>query len=241
VHADGHLAMVTRPAVPEPAEGWSQAPAGSAPHHTWFSTDDGQRGLAVLCEGLPEHEALPGDDGLTLALTLLRAVGRLSRSDLATRHGPAGPCRPTPDAQCLGTLEVRYGLLPYSQDPLQAGVPGLAAAFDVPLLARPVPAGHGPRPACGSLVSLEPGCLLLSALKCSEAGDRLVVRFYNPGTSPVTGLVRFGLPVGRVWRASAGETEIEELTTVPAGPGCQIPIPVGPAEIVSLLVERAAE
>lgn len=69
-------------------------------------------GLALFNRGLPEYEASVTPDGKsnTLALTLLRGVGWLSRSDLSTRIGEAGPFLETPDAQCLGTHLFEYGI-----------------------------------------------------------------------------------------------------------------------------------
>ena len=53
-------------------------------------------GLTVVAPGLPEAEVTP--DGV-IAITLLRAVGWLARTDLRQRPQPAGPAVPTPGAQ----------------------------------------------------------------------------------------------------------------------------------------------
>ncbi len=51
---------------------------------------------------------LPESDGRgALALTVLRAVGWLSRADLRSRPGPAGPGLPTPGAQVPGPASAR--------------------------------------------------------------------------------------------------------------------------------------
>jgi alpha-mannosidase len=234
VYADGHFAVLSHPAVPVEVDDWTQPPSGISPHHTWFGTSDGRRGLVVLSEGLPEHEALPSEGGLTLALTLLRAVGQLSCSGLTTRPGQAGPSRPTPDAQCLGTHRFRYGIVLYEGDPWTAGLPHLASSFDSPLLAQPISRGEGHLPPTFSFVALNGEDLMLSALKRNEAGDGAVVRFYNAGESTSTPTVRFGLPVDRVQRASAEEIELAELESIGAR---QYRLQVQPAEIVSLLVE----
>jgi mannosylglycerate hydrolase len=236
VLSDGQFAITTRSAVPPARGDWCQPPSGIAPHHTWFGAGDGGDGLAILSEGLPEHEARPGADGLELALTLLRAVGELSRGDLATRPGQAGPSRPVADAQCLGEHHFRYGILPYAGNAVTAGVPGLAAAFDDPLLARPVAPGRGRLPARLSLVEPDGVGLEVTALKVAEAGDQLVVRFYNAGDQPVASRVRFGLAMARVCRATAEERETGELAPLPGG---EYAIDVGPCEIMTLLAEPA--
>jgi alpha-mannosidase len=233
VHADGHFAVVSRAAAAIIADDWCQPPSSLAPHHTWVATGDGRCGVAIFSEGLPEHEALPADGGLALALTLLRAVGELSRSGLATRPGQAGPSRATPDAQCLGTHHFRYGVMLYHHDPWTAGLPHLGASFDAPLVAQTIPRGLGRLPPSLSFVTVEGRDLLLTALKRCGAGDRAVVRFYNAGDTCAEAVVRFGLPVDRVHKATAEEIELDELT--PFGPG-KYRLQVQPSEIVSLLV-----
>jgi alpha-mannosidase len=60
--------------------------------------------FAVLNKGLPEYEPLVNDNGTTtLAITLLRCVGWLSRERFESRKTNAGPALSTPGAQGLGT------------------------------------------------------------------------------------------------------------------------------------------
>ena len=54
----------------------------------FVDASDGDRGLALVHDGLLEYEVV--DDGRELALTLLRATGYLSRSEMALRPNPAG-------------------------------------------------------------------------------------------------------------------------------------------------------
>lgn len=139
---------------------------------------------------------------------------------------------PTPDAQCLGPHQFRYALLPYQHDPLTAGLPHLADAFDTPLLVRPARAKVGKWPPSMSLLSIEPESLQLTALKCDESGNQLVLRFYNTSQT-LTGHIRFGLPVAQVWRATAGEEVTGELKISPDGKHCQLEVAAG--EIVTLM------
>lgn len=62
--------------------------------------------VAVFSKGLPEFEV----DGGDLELTLLRCVGRLSKDNLTSRRGGAGPGEPTPEAQCPGEHRFSYAL-----------------------------------------------------------------------------------------------------------------------------------
>jgi mannosylglycerate hydrolase len=147
---------------------------------------DGQRGLAVANRGLPEYEALQEADGtVTIALTLLRCVGWLSRTDLRTRRGPAGPSLEAPGAQMLGRWTFHYSLIPH------AG--GWEASFqEAHRFARPLRAvrtgpGAGGLPPDGSLLEIEPPALVLSSLKTGEDGDGVVVRVYNTSDAPQEG------------------------------------------------------
>ena len=67
------------------------------------------RTVALLSDGLAEYEAM--DDG-AIGVTLLRAVGELSRNDLPERPGHAGWPTPTPGAQCPGPFAAELALAP---------------------------------------------------------------------------------------------------------------------------------
>ncbi len=68
--------------------------------------------ITLMNDGLSEIELVPRPmNGVTeLKLTLLRSVGWLSRDDLITRKGYAGPFIETPGAQCLGKHKFRFSL-----------------------------------------------------------------------------------------------------------------------------------
>jgi hypothetical protein len=172
------------------ARDWLHPPPPTFPHQGWISVN----GLTVVAPGLAEGEVLA--DG-TLAVTLLRAMGWLSRMDLETRPQPAGPSIPTPGAQCPGPLEARLALLP-----------GLSprAARDAELGLRAVVAGSDPLcPAGTPLLELEPPDLLLSAFKPRERGPGAVLRVLNPTDSELEAHARFGFGV-----SSAGAVRLDE-------------------------------
>jgi alpha-mannosidase len=140
----------------------------------------------VAAPGLPEGELL--DDG-AVAVTLVRAVGWLSRYGLATRAEPAGPGVPTPGAQCPGPFQAEVSLFADGPD-----TPRRARATELGL--RAVIGGDAPLLASGrSLLGLTPATLVLSALKPAEDGDGAVVRVLNPTDEPVDAQLSFGLPV----------------------------------------------
>ena len=109
--------VVERPIAPGAGDFGSERPAefpiGAGPQRSFATLDDGRQAMTVANRGNAEVEAVPESDGRTsLAVTLLRAVGRLSQTDLALRPVPAGPPFPTPGAQGLGPhrceLALRY-------------------------------------------------------------------------------------------------------------------------------------
>jgi hypothetical protein len=107
--------VVERPIAPSPdAFGPGRAaelPIGACPQRGFASIDDGARALSVANRGNAEVEAVPEPDGRTsLAVTLLRAVGFLSRGDLRLRRGHAGPPFETPGAQVPGPHRAELSL-----------------------------------------------------------------------------------------------------------------------------------
>lgn len=67
--------------------------------------------FGVLHRGLQECEVTScSDSGDGAYLTVIRSVGWLSRDDIRTRGGGAGPKFQTPDAQCLGKHSFKYGI-----------------------------------------------------------------------------------------------------------------------------------
>jgi mannosylglycerate hydrolase len=98
--------IAERPLVPRrdpPDVKPSEEPIGSVPQRAFASVDDGSRGLCVAHRGAAEVEAIAERGGTSsLAVTMLRAVGWLSRPDLTLRPGHAGPGLATPGAQVPG-------------------------------------------------------------------------------------------------------------------------------------------
>jgi hypothetical protein len=155
-------------------------------------------GLTVVAPGLAEAELVAGGEGSAIALTLLRAVGNLSRHDLRSRPGPAGPGTDTPGAQCPGLLVARLALC-------EGLDPAAARDAELPLVA--VPCGEAPlAPPGRALLSLAPRALLLSALKPAEDGPGLVVRVLNPTGAACEAELRLGFRFERAEAVRLDET-----------------------------------
>jgi hypothetical protein len=138
-------------------------------------------GLTVAFDAVTEYELvdIDGHDGLdgrrarTLALTVVRSTGMLSRGPMATRPLPAGPELPLVGSQVQRRITRRFAIAAGDVDPY-----ALADTF-VPFPTVRAPGGGG-QPARGSFLSV--GGAEVSAV-CRE-GDRLMVRAFNPTSAP---------------------------------------------------------
>jgi membrane-associated phospholipid phosphatase len=166
--------------------GWIEQPTAERAVHDLVAVEGATRGLAVGVDGLREYAVL--HDGRTIAITLLRAVGWLSRGDLPERRGHAGPALTTPSAQCIGAREYRYCVVP------------LGADMTLPRAAREIrewlsPAWSAQGDAVlRSFYSVEGDAAVQpSALRAGPDG-RVVARLFNPSREPASATLRFARP-----------------------------------------------
>ena len=238
VVSDGHFYLNRRPVEQPDGAGWAQPPPGTYPQQD-FSLVEGQgRGLAVLNRGLPEIqavEATPPASGVVLVLTLLRAVGWLSRDDFPTRNfANAGPTLATPDAQCLGRHRFRYAVVPFAGDCISADIKGMAAGWRTPVL---VVQGVADNAIAGGVSFLRKASAstAISAVKQHAARDSLVVRLYNLTADPVEETLTLGQNIVGAWMVDLLEARQEELVAE----GRRLRVTVAPHRIVT--VEIALE
>jgi alpha-mannosidase len=143
--------LVERPLVGEGGEG--EAPSPTWPARHMVLADDS----AVLHEGVFEYEIA---EGRAIAVTLLRAVGTISRERLLTRPWAAGPPTPTPAAQMIGETAFSLGVWRGAdRDSVLRGW----ERFALPLLEAPA-TGGGALPARGTLLELD-GAVELSNVR----------------------------------------------------------------------------
>lgn len=207
--ADTAFGVVERPVGVPVRPQWAQPPQPTAPHQSWVDVSDGRRGLAVLARGLPEHEVREGPGGLTVALTLLRCVGWLSRDDLRTRRGHAGPGYETPEAQCLGRQHASYAVLPHAGSWEDADLVRRALAWRVPLVVLPHHRHPGRLPPSCSFLTADGA--VLSAVKPADAAEAVVVRVYNASPQARVATIRPGFPHTGVTRVSLAEEGADGL------------------------------
>jgi alpha-mannosidase len=97
-------------------------------------------------------------DPPAIALTLLRAVGDLSRNDLATRpSGHAGPPVATPAAQCLGRHQFEMAFEPHGPAPTSGALLASARAHNLPPRAVIARRAAGTAPLTRSFLRINPG------------------------------------------------------------------------------------
>jgi alpha-mannosidase len=234
--AGAAFGSVRRPPVSvDPADFPKETPVATAPAHRFVAVADGRRGLALLAPGFFEYEWTRRGD---LLVTLLRAVGELSREDLPTRPGHAGWPTPTPQAQCLGRHRIELALVAVQEEELAHGHV-VATHWEDTFV--PV-SGHwirdaGPLTPAPVDIALEGAGLVLSAVKPTQAGGPgggLVLRCYNATDARAAGAWRFGEGVKSAHRVRADERE--SLALVLENRGRTVRFVAEPREIVTILV-----
>lgn len=209
--AEGTFDVLRRPLdVPADTSSWVEQPVPTHPQKAFVDVSDGAAGLLVVNRGLPEYEALREADGsVTVAVTLLRCVGWLSRDDYPCRKGQAGPALETPEAQCLGRHVFEYAIVPHAGN--WRVVYPEAHAFNAPLRAVSTDSHMGPLPLAQSLVSVQGEGVVLSAVKETENRDGLIVRCYNIARTAVVAQVRTFVAPRSAWLVNLAEEELREL------------------------------
>jgi alpha-mannosidase len=192
-HSDHRLrARFDGPSAPlwtETAFGWLLRTSGGTHPVNAIATAGG-----VALGGLGLHE-IENRDGAIL-LTLLRAVGFMSRGDLTTRPGHAGYHIPTPEAQGLGVQRFRYSVA-FGADAVRELDAGLIAPRALPL--------EQAAPADRPLLSLEPAAARLSIVKRSDDGAAFVVRLCGSPGETVHARLRWFRPLAQAWRSDLDE------------------------------------
>jgi alpha-mannosidase len=144
------------------------------PSHRFVSSG----GMTVDHEGLLEYELvdIEGDPGSgeaaasTVALTLLRATGMLSRIGMSLRPLPAGPMMAIDGPQMLGPVDVHYALSLGDASPYRVATEVLDPLLTVGSF------GGGEREARGSTLSVR-GAEVSSVRR---SAGQVEVRVFNP-------------------------------------------------------------
>jgi alpha-mannosidase len=174
VHAQGQFDVVERN-IPIPDMSRYVEPYHPVfPMNSFVDISDGERGLAVINEGLKAYEAMDDADR-TIAVTLLRCfplqICGIEMEDYSeTDKG----------SQCLGRHVFRYSIMPHAGDWEKGGVWPASEKHNGHLrIAQIGTHPHGHLPSSGSFLEVDPR-LHVSAVKRSESGAGWIVRLFNP-------------------------------------------------------------
>lgn len=228
--ADAAFGAVQRDPLNVPAaDRKMETPVPTAPLHRYVSLFGAKRGATLFSDGLTEYETTK--EGF--AVTVLRAVGELSRNDLPERPGHAGWPEATPEAQCIGPFEAEFGLLLHGARSAATTDEIERVADDVlfPLTGETLRSAlETPPPFHG--VALEGGGLSFSCAKESEDGGWLVLRCVNLLDREVAGAWRLGRTLREARLARLDETPVTPLECR----GDAIPFLAPPRGLVTILV-----
>jgi len=231
VWADAAFGPVQRVPIEVPPEDRAaETPPATAPLHRYVSLFGQRAGVTVLSDGLAEYEATDSGD---VAVTVVRAVGELSRNDLPERPGHAGWPVPTPEAQSLGPFAAELAVLPHGAREREtvAHVERCADDFLLPLRGTTLRSALSlPHPTRG--LELEGEGVAFGAAKESDDGEWLVLRCVNLLERPVDAAWRVGFPISRAVLARLDETPLDEL---PAD-GDRAHFRAGPRGVITVLV-----
>lgn len=204
--ADGHFAHIDRAfQMPTTKQHDSAEPTTHHMRH-FVALTTRDKGMAILNRALTEYEILSGSRGeRTIAITLLRSVGFLSRDDLANRPSYAGPGLPTPEAQCIGPYQTEYALLPWGGGDASRNITSEAESYAAPAILTLEPIHAGSLPPNQAFIHLDNDESVWSTWKPAEQGSGSVIRFYNPSSRKM----RIKLGVSRPM-APAGFCDLKE-------------------------------
>jgi hypothetical protein len=209
-----------------------ETPVTTAPAHGYVAHAGKTRGLAVLAPGFFEYELEAGGD---LLITILRAIGQLSRPDLPTRPGHAGWPVATPMAQCEGSDRLQLAVVPVYGSRWESE-PVLAELWeDVFVPIQPVWLRQASPLSIPKLdIRLEGAGLIFSAVKPAENGRQLVLRCYNATSEPAAGAWHFSRRICGAHRARADEHVLHEIRMSEGSRSIQFH--AAPREIVTIMV-----
>jgi alpha-mannosidase/octanoyl-[GcvH]:protein N-octanoyltransferase len=156
---------------------WIEPLPTSHPQKTFAGVDDGETGIAILNQGLPEYEVYD-DESRTFALTLMRSV-----------IGGVMGAENQIQGEMLGTWTFRYSIYPYQGSWEEAKVWKQGHQFNAPLRSAQTSVHEGSLSMEKSFVQADPDAFIMTALKKADREDAVVVRGFNAGTSPIEAVI----------------------------------------------------
>ena len=188
---------------------WEQAKF-EVPALRWADAGNEAHGFSLINESKYGYD----DKGNVLRLSLLRS-----------------PTWPDPNAD-RGRHHFSYALYPHAGTWKEAFTVRRGYEFNYKLQATQVEAHVGVLPSEHSFVQVDSQNVVLTALKKSEDGDALILRFYE--WAGQNGSVKLSVPAGVVSAATTDLMENAVGTPLAISSGQPIQVPVHPYEIVSV-------
>jgi len=182
------------------------------PAERWGDLGDGQHGFSLINDSKYGYD-VKGND---LRLSLLRS-----------------PVSPDPNAD-RGPQHFQYSLYPHAGGWREANTVLHGFAFNIPLHAMQVASHTGELPATHSFVTVKPENLVLTAMKKSEDGNSLVLRFYEWAGKQTTADIT--VPEGASAATVTNLMEKPEGTALTVS-GDHLAVPVGKYSINTVRVE----
>lgn len=201
----------------------------TAPMHRWVARFASDSGAVLVSDGLAEYESV--GDG-SIAVTLVRAVGALSRADLAERPGHAGWPAPTPGAQCAGPYAAKFALrlCPADSPDVRDAIERFAEDELLPITGETLRSNLREPLVRGGL-ELRGDGLSFSAVLPAQREGWSVLRCVNQRDVRVAGEWRLGRAMSEAMRARLDETPLESLPVE----GHIVRFAAAPKEIVTIL------
>ncbi|MBQ8577704.1 MAG: alpha-mannosidase [Clostridia bacterium] len=167
VYAAGQFDLVERNITPW--ENWT-CPYNTQRAEQFVMLKDKNSGSGFITahKGLNEYEILR-DSKNTMALTLLRCTGEI---------GDWGDF-PTPKAQCIGTYTLEYCVIPFTADTWENAVSSAYVYCSDAVTAIDTDKHTGSIPAERTFIQLDDPMVRMSACKCAEDGNGIILRLYN--------------------------------------------------------------
>jgi alpha-mannosidase len=187
---DTSFGVLRRPLSPSEPRGTEDI-YPTVPHRTFTAVEGAEFSAAMMARGLLEVEVRPEPAGSTILLTLLRCVGWLSRSDLATRRGGAGPELETPDAQELGAHRFEFAVATFRRSYLDGDLMQRVEAYTSPprlFQGR----NSGALGDCCSLVQCDNPRIVFSTARPHSLARAYKVRVYSASPNPERAKFTFG-------------------------------------------------
>lgn len=204
-------------------------PSGCERQQNLVSITNGKKSLMIANRGLYEYEVIPQEQGNTIAVTILRAVGEMGDWGIFE----------TPDAQVPGPACAEYEIVPHQGDVAESGAQKEAYLYQTDLLAVQL-YGHSLEPVqekapIRNFLHWSGTGLNLTGIKAKEKGTDMMIRWVNNLEEKTTLRLEKNAVIRNVYRSNIGEETLEELQAEESG---YFTIPVKPYEIITVGVRR---